>query len=228
MWYYVNYVAPFNGVLDVARTNENFLGTAGLLASGLGEHCWASDFVSTPAMIETDIGLRHIERLRTVNPIPANVLDAEPSTTWQDVDPDGTFFQRSFRTKGGKFYVEVSFAFSCGILNASIDPGLNFAIAIDGVVQNDTVIGSGDIGGDDIRASGNLASPRTGGTPFTGSNGYGPAVRMLTGGLTLTWIGYIPPGVHKVGLVYRNPMPCNQPGTQGVLGGELNVLEMWA
>ena len=51
---------------------------------------------------------------------------------------------------------------------------------------------------------------------------------MNGGGLTLTWIGRVSDGRHTAELMYRNPMASDDPGSQGVLNGEINVLEMWA
>lgn len=232
MWVYYEYEAPEGGVLDVRRMNDNFAKYAALQAAGLGEHAWGAGFVNTVNLVQQDIALRHRGSNRDVNPnVPANRLELENSGTWEPVDRDdllSDYFRRTFTSRGGLVYVEISFAFGTGVAGVTLDAGLNFCIEVDGVVQNDTVIGSGDIGGDDIRAGGSFVRLPSGSTPFPDSNGYGPAVRMFSGGLTLSWIGRLGAGQHTVTLAYRNPMPATDPGSQGVLNGEINVLELWA
>ena len=231
MWVFFEYEAPEGGVLDVRRLNDNFIQVMQLQGGGLGEHNLAEGLVTSHTQVATDVALRHIDRMRDVEPLPGNKLEVPRSIAWRPVDPGGVFFERSFQTRGGQFYVEISFSFSSDVSGVDLDPGLNFGIALDGVVQNDTVIGSGDLGGDDLRlsATGGIGIDRTGGsTYYSGEGSYGPAVRMLNGALTLTWVGYVSKGYHNIGLVYRNPTPASDEGSQGVINGEIHILELWS
>lgn len=232
MWVFFQYTPTRGDVLDVTRMNENFLAVSQMFAGGFGEHAWARDTIDAVTDTKVDIAIRHMQRAKETNPwssfgFSTHYTMLDQTTNWTPVDD--VDFQRTFTSRGGEVEVIISCNTLVSLLPASVTPGLSFAIAVDGSVMHETIIGGADESADEIRyaPSFSFGGPGTAIIPNTG--GYGPAIRGDRQGIMLSWRGRLPPGRHTVGLFYRNISSSDGGASpQGVGAGELNIWEYWS
>lgn len=223
--------SPIDGdVLDVRRLNENFLGVSRLFVGGLGEHNWEDGFVNGTSMVADDIGIRHIRRVYNSNPWASsltNHIQLEQTTEWRPVDD--VYYRRTFKTRGGEVEAIASFSTAVEVTVGTITPGISFALAVDGNVMHETIVGSGDESSDEIRYAGAFKKASTASAVIPDTGGYGPGIRGTRQGLVLSWRGRLPPGTHEVAVYYRNISVCDEGADpQGIGQGGLNIWEHWA
>lgn len=228
MWTYISNIPAFGDILDVATINENFAAISRASAGSLGEHAWSAAFVSASDKMFDDIAVRQTYRDTARDPLDSAVWTVLGlSQTWREVDQDGATLNKTFTTRGGLVYVEASFGSSNANTLAGISPGLCFGIMVDGAVRHETVVGSGDVGSDDMRSGAGYKF--SAGTGFViNSDGYGPGVRATQTGFVLVGVLRLPAGQHRVSVCYRNPSAGDNASPQYLTQGELTVLELWS
>ena len=229
MWLYFPNIPTNGDILDVRRLNQNFEVVSQASAGGLGEHAWTEGFVNSASMMAHDIALRHTHKRTVRNPfLKAGWTQIELSQAWRDVDPAGVVLHKTIFSRGGQVYIEASFGLSNANSLAGVSPGLCVAILVDGEVRHESVIGSGDPSSDDLRAGAGYKFSTGALAPVVNSDGYAPAIRAAQTGVVLSCVVRLSPGRHRVSVGYRNPLPGDEPDSQYVTQGELNILEMWS
>lgn len=206
--------------LDPDQISHNMHAFAEEVGGRLNEHNWTAD--ALPSVLASNWSPRigghwwH-DRVDTA-PTPGGGLDLDPTTRWASIGN----LTETVQTRGGVFLV----IFSGQVNNDSgagiKQPGLQFAILVNGQPMHDSLVGSGDMSNDMIDAgAGQLSAV----APVYNYDGTGPAVRSEAQAMTVSWQGYLPPGQYEITAGYRNVSTTNQTIFQEVCCRELIILE---
>lgn len=224
-WAYPKHTFETGDPLDCEAMNDTIAAYASEVNGNLNQHNWQTDTLldlQGLSQVEPSIGLQIYEGGATVDPHAAtsSMAVAPHRTRWSPID--GT--EVEFTSRGGKAFVIISFqVHQPSVVAAS--SGLNFAIELDGVVMNDTLLGTGDESNDFLDTA---LGATVGGGEVTYDYGTSPSIRAAQTKCLVSGVFQLEPGEHIVRLVARNLFTINGTPPQYISQRETIILSMWA
>lgn len=222
----------YGDILDVRQLNDVFVWAADAISGGLDETVWSGDFVNLDGVVEAGAWCRFFvcDEPATVTSArvlaPQTYFDTVPySFTWRAVDK----YDLVITSRGAKTLL----IFWGGVSNRPTSgnqdyPGIMLGIEVDGVLQPDSVFGSGDWGNDrQEETAGTTGTINGQGVDWTFLSGTGPGYRGRWCPYRLTSLVDLSPGEHTVRLVYRNISRGYAPSQYIDAGGSV-AMEIWA
>lgn len=226
MWTLPRFRHAASYVMDMDEFNTNMTQFANQVDGGLNEHNWANNAlvnILTADKVDEDIALNVYNTKLAIDPATAvgSLTKLRHSTSWSPV----TGASATFTSHGGKAMVFISFQLVT-VFTALEVPPLNFAIGLDGVVQQNALLGTGDPS-NDFMETGTDATVAGGQVEL--DFGTAPGFRGVREKLLVTGLIDIAPGQHTIQLFSRNLYTRNTatPPEQYIAGYEVIMLKMW-
>lgn len=206
-------------VLDSEEWNANVYAFAEEIDGNLNEHNFSRFTAANIGTVSDDACLRYYVEREEVSPTgsTASMTALKQMESWMPVD--GTLVE--FSALGTKVLAICSF--QCRNPVNLQQPGLNFCLALDGVPQSSTLIGTGDASNDLIKLNRLVTGSKTIKFQF----GTGPGVLALHTALMCKGLFVITPGYHTVQLFARNLDSDTGNAAQHISNREMIALPMW-
>lgn len=208
----------FSGVMSDEEFNANIRAFAEEIDGNLNEHNFTRFAAAATTAVAADTCTRVYTEVTQLSPTAGTgtMQFLKQTEAWLPV-PDT---EVDWKALGSKVMAFCSFQ----IKNPpSLDEsGLNFCLSLDGIPQVSTLIGTGDQGNDLIQMS------RLTGKTFTFDFGSGPGIMATNTALVCRGNFTVTPGVHTIGLMYRNLSTSTTLGGQHVSQRTTIVIPMWA
>lgn len=213
-------------VLDIDLLNLNFAAVQSEVGGELNEHNFGTNaLVGAESKWDDAIGLRISTEAEEADPLDAAARhDIPVRTSW--VPLEGS--THTHVSRGGDALVIASFQISNNP-NAGVfdNPGLQFALEINGLVRYDGFIGSGDMTNDYISDAQNAMFTGTWNPALAGDTG--PGIRAKYFPVVLEAVVFLPAGEHIIRVVSRNlRLSSDAAVAQYSSQCEVIVLEGWS
>jgi hypothetical protein len=206
-------------VLDSEEWNANVYAFAEEIDGNLNEHNFTRLTALALETISEDSCLRYYVQRSEVSPTGAtgSMSSLKQMETWSPVENT----EVEFSSLGNKVLAICSF--QCRNPVNLQQPGLNFCLALDGVPQASTIIGTGDATNDLTKMNRLVTAGKTIKFAF----GTGPGVLALHTPLMLKGLFTVTPGYHRIQLFARNLDSDTGNASQHISNRETIVLPMW-
>lgn len=220
-WYFPPEPFISSEILDIDTINLNLAAVQSEVGGELNEHNFASEaLVGGEDNWDDGIGLRISSEPHEVDPLDVAVAETiQLRLSWVPLE-GGSHVHVS---RGGKALIIASFQISNSPSDLFDNPGLQFALEVDGSVQFGSLYGSGDMTNDYISDAANAIA-----TPIL-TPGTGPGLRAKYAAVVLETVMYLPAGEHAIRVVARNLRLSSDAQVYQVSSQcEIIVLEGWA
>lgn len=206
-------------VLDSEEWNANVYAFAEEIDGNLNEHNFTRLTALDVGTMSDESCLRYYVARSEVSPTgtTAAMTALKQMETWVPVDDT----EVEFSALGTKVLAICSF--QCRNPINLQQPGLNFCLALDGVPQMSTLIGTGDATNDAIKLNRLITSAKV----IKFSFGTGPGVLALHTALMVKGLFTVSPGYHRIQLFARNLDSDTGNAAQHISNRETIVLPMW-
>lgn len=224
-WTYPRYFLSANYVVDPDEMNENIAMFSTEVNGGLNEQNFQADITQAlieGALTEYDIMARSYAKQTGVDPHAAvGTMERVPhATRWSGISAS----EKSIVARGGWALVIISFQSRFPTIPSGMS-GLNFAIEVDGSVNPNAMLGTGDQGNDFLDTA---YGATVGGGEVTYDYGTSPSFLGAQEPKQVVGSVYLTPGPHTIRLAARNLFTIQTAPAQYISQCETIILELWA